>query len=214
MPMTPATCDLIDRARAGDAEALQALLQRYREYVRLLVRCRASGKLKTRVDSSDLVQETLLRAAQHIQQFQGTGEEEWCAWLTRIAENEVIHQLRHHLGAARRAVSREQGVTIGPDDSAGASRLEQWCSKSQSSPSVAAVRKERALLLSAALARLPDDYREVLILRHLEGLDFAEVSRRMDRSNGAVRVLWTRALKKLREELLHGPQLDSGVAHV
>ena len=64
-----------------------------------------------------------------------------------------------------------------------------------------------------ALARLPADHREVLILRHLEGLDFAEVALRMNRSAGAVRVLWTRALKKLREELGAGPQLDSGYSH-
>jgi DNA-directed RNA polymerase specialized sigma24 family protein len=55
-----ATRDLIVQARAGDAQALQVLLQRYREYVRLLVRCRASGRLQARFDSSDLVQETLL----------------------------------------------------------------------------------------------------------------------------------------------------------
>jgi RNA polymerase sigma-70 factor (ECF subfamily) len=210
----PATHELIEQARAGDADALQALLQRYREYVRLLVRCRAAGRLQARVDGSDLVQETLLRAAQNIQQFRGTSEEEWCAWLARIAEREVIHQVRHHLGAAKRDASREQPLPDHPDDSSnGASRLERWFTKAQTSPSLAAVRKERALLLAEALARLPADHREVLILRHLEGLEFPEVALRMNRSAGAVRVLWTRALKKLREELSLGPQIDSGVAH-
>ncbi|HYT90864.1 MAG TPA: sigma-70 family RNA polymerase sigma factor [Gemmataceae bacterium] len=210
----PATHELLDQARAGDAQALQALLQRYREYVRLLVRCRAAGRLQARVDGSDLVQETLLRAAQNIQQFRGASEEEWCAWLARIAEREVIHQVRHHLGAAKRAASREQSLPALPDDSGnGASRLERWVAKSQTSPSLAAMRKERAILLAEALARLPADHREVLILRHLEGLDFAEVALRMNRSSGAVRVLWTRALKKLREELQAGPQLDSGCTH-
>jgi RNA polymerase sigma-70 factor (ECF subfamily) len=210
----PATHDLIEQARAGDAPALQALLQRYREYVRLLVRCRAAGRLQARVDGSDLIQETLLRAAQNIQQFRGTTEEEWCAWLARIAEREVIHQVRHHLGAAKRDATREQSLPAQPDDSRnGASRLEHWLTKSQTTPSVAAMRKERSLLLAAALARLPADYREVLILRHLEGLDFAEVALRMNRSCGAVRVLWTRALKKMREELQAGPQLDSGYSH-
>jgi len=191
-----AVVDLIQHARAGDGSALQALLQRYREYVRLLVRCRAKGRLQARVDSSDFVQETLLRAARNIQQFQGTSEEEWCAWLARIAENEVVHQVRHHLGAAKRAASREQAVAESE-----VSRLVRWFTKAQSSPSLAAIRKERSLQLADALARLPEDYREVLILRHLEGLDFPDVAQRMNRSAGAVRVLWTRALKKLREEL-------------
>jgi RNA polymerase sigma-70 factor (ECF subfamily) len=199
-----AVVDLIQQARAGDGSALQALLLRYREYVRLLVRCRAKGRLQARVDSSDFVQETLLRAARNIEQFQGTSEEEWCAWLARIAENEVVQQMRHHLGAAKRAASREQPVA----ESDGLSRLERWFTKAQSSPSMAAMRKERSLHLADALARLPEDYREVLILRHLEGLDFPDVAQRMNRSAGAVRVLWTRALKKLREAL----PIDEGIA--
>jgi RNA polymerase sigma-70 factor (ECF subfamily) len=209
----PATPDLLARVRRGDAPALQQLLERYREYVRLLVRCRAAGRLQARVDSSDFVQETLLRAARHIQQFEGTSEEQWCAWLRRIAEHEIVHQLRHHLGAAKRAAGREQPLPAAGDSDAGASCLERWFTKAQTSPSLAAVRKERALVLADALARLPDDYREVLILRHLEGLEFADIARRLQRSAGAVRVLWTRALKKLREELQHGPCLDEGSSH-
>lgn len=190
--------DLIQKARAGDERALELILRRYREYVRILVRCRAKGRLQTRLDSSDFVQETLLRAAQNIQQFQGEGEDEWCAWLARIAENEVVHQMRHHLGAAKRAASREQVIANPGDSVDGASRLERWVNQAQTSPSLAAMRKERSLLLADALARLPEDYREVLILRHMEGLHFPEVADRMNRSTGAVRVLWTRALKKLR----------------
>ena len=204
----PAIPELIQQARAGDAAALQHLLERYREYLRLLVRCRATGRLQARVDGSDIVQETLLRAAQNIEQFQGADEKDWCAWLARIAENEVIHQMRHHLGAAKRAAGREQRMAAAPAGSSdGASRLQVWFAKTQTSPSLAAMRKERSLLLADALARLPADYREVLILRHLEGLDFPDVARRMERSAGAVRVLWTRALKKLREELQSGPVL-------
>src|SRR5262245_31341944 len=100
--------ELLQQARSGDAEALQLLLQRYREFIRLVVSCHSPGQLRARLDSSDLVQETLLQAAQHIGQFQGHAEEEWRAWLGRIAEREVIHQARRHLDAAKRARSREQ----------------------------------------------------------------------------------------------------------
>jgi RNA polymerase sigma-70 factor (ECF subfamily) len=205
---TPADA-LIRQARAGDAAALETLLGRYREFVRWLVHARCAGRLRTRVDSSDLVQETLLRAAQNISQLHATSEEEWRAWLTRIAEREVIHQLRHHVGAAKRAVAREQPL-LGPMSSAGGrSRLEQWWARSQSSPSQVAIRKERVLLLADALARLPEDYRLVLVLRHLEGLDFAEVAERLNRTAGAARVLWLRALKRLRAELV-GPLQTNG----
>jgi RNA polymerase sigma-70 factor (ECF subfamily) len=191
---------LIRRARAGDADALAGLVGRYREFVHLLVRSRCDGRLRARVDSSDLVQETLLRVTRHVGQFQGASEEEWRAWLARVAEREVIHQYRHHLGAARRDAARDRPLAP-PSSSGGASRLEQWWAGSQSSPSQAALRKERVLVLADALGRLPDDHREVLVLRHLEGLDFPEIAQRMARSHGAVRVLWTRALKKLRDEL-------------
>ncbi|MCI0458443.1 MAG: sigma-70 family RNA polymerase sigma factor [Gemmataceae bacterium] len=203
--------ELLRRARAGDSEALAGLVGRYREFVRLLVRSRCGGRLQARIDSSDLIQETLLRVSRHIDQFQGNSEEEWRAWLSRIAEREVIGQLRHHLGAARRDVAREQPLAA-PSSSNGASRLEQWWAKSQSSPSQAAMRQERVLALTNALGRLPDDYREVLVLRHLEGLGFAEIADRLNRSEGAVRVLWTRALKRLRDELI-GSAADTGATH-
>jgi RNA polymerase sigma-70 factor (ECF subfamily) len=175
---------------------------RYREFVRLVVRCRSRGQLKARLDSSDLVQETFVRAVEKFSQFAGTEEEEWRAWLGRIAEREVIHQLRHHLGAEKRAVSRERRLPVGDGSSiTGSPRLDEWLVKTQSTPSRVAIRQERAALLANALARLPEDYREVLVLRNLQGLDFPDVAQRLGRSAGAVRVLWVRALKKLREEL-------------
>jgi RNA polymerase sigma-70 factor (ECF subfamily) len=67
-----------------------------------------------------------------------------------------------------------------------------------STPSQHAVRREQAVLLADALGRLPDDYREVIILRNLEGLGFAEVSARMGRSEDSVQKLWVRALGNLR----------------
>ncbi len=205
--------DLIRRARAGDAEALACLVERYREFVRLLVRARCGGRLRARVDSSDLVQETLLRVSQNVAQFQGACEEEWRAWLARIAEHEVIHQYRHHLGAAKRDATREQRLEPPQSSADGVSRLEQWWAKSQSSPSQAAMRKERVLVLAEALRRLPDDYREVLVLRHLEGLAFPDIAQRLGRTPGAVRILWTRALKKLRAELGGNGSAAGGNSH-
>jgi len=204
--------EMLRRAKAGDAAALEHLLQEYRDFVRGLVRSRQPARLQARVDHSDIIQETMLRVAQNIGDFQGNSEEEWKAWLARIAENEVVHQIRHHLAAARRAVGRER---IRPAESAGSadgmSRLEDWLARTQTSPSQAAQRNERAYTLADALTRLPEDYRRVLVLRHLDGLPFAGVAERMGRSEGAVRVLWTRALKKMREELSRIGDLESGV---
>jgi RNA polymerase sigma-70 factor (ECF subfamily) len=69
------------------------------------------------------------------------------------------------------------------------------------SPSGQAVRHEREVLLAEVLARLPADYREVIVLRNLQGLDHEEVAKRMGRSSGAVRMLWVRALAQLKLEM-------------
>jgi RNA polymerase sigma-70 factor (ECF subfamily) len=71
----------------------------------------------------------------------------------------------------------------------------------ESSPSQQAARREQAVLLADALGALPDDYREVLVLRHLEGLTFPEVARRMGRTLNSVEKLWMRALARLRQRL-------------
>ena len=80
-------------------------------------------------------------------------------------------------------------------------RLEGVLADKSPSPGSAAQRHERAILLAAELSNLPEDYREVLILRNLEGLPFPVVAERLDRSPGAVRMLWFRAIQKLRERL-------------
>ena len=75
----------------------------------------------------------------------------------------------------------------------------------QSSPSQRASRREQAVLLADALGRLPEDYREVIILHHLEGLKFPEVARRMGKTDDSVQKLWVRALASLRRSLEGAP---------
>ena len=107
--------------------------------------------------------------------------------------------LRRYRGRQKRDVAREVSLEQSLAESSG--RLGSLLAASGTSPSQQAARHEQEVLLAAALARLPDDYREVVILRNLEGLSHEEVARRMDRSAGAVRMLWVRALTRLREEL-------------
>jgi RNA polymerase sigma-70 factor, ECF subfamily len=197
---------LLDEARGGDAQALDCLLQSYREYIRSLIGQQPDPRIQARVDGSDIVQETMLRVAMNIRQFEGTCEQEWKAWLARIADNEKIHQIRHHLAAARRAATRE---LPSPAKTDGLSRLEEWLARTQTSPSQSAQRNERAYVLAEILSGITADYRLVLVLRHLDGLAFSAVAERMGRSEGAVRVLWTRALRKLREEIDRDGRLRS-----
>ena len=212
----PPLDSLVAQARGGTSEALDELLGRYRHFISLLVRARfRGGRMSARVDSSDIVQDVLMRVAGHIETFQGTDQLAWEGWLRRIAEREVLRQVDHHLGAARRDAGRERAAGAGGGGGENPSQiLAGWLEASITSPSLAAVRKERAVLLADALARLPEDYRELLVLRHIEERPFEEIAERLERSSGAGRTMWGRALRKLKEavgaEIELSLRLESG----
>jgi RNA polymerase sigma-70 factor (ECF subfamily) len=215
----PPLDSLVARARGGQAEALDELLGRYRHFISLLVRARfRGGRMAARVDSSDIVQDVLLRVAGHIETFEGVDQRAWEGWLRRIAEREVLRQVDQHLGAARRDAGRERPAAAGGAGGRGGESpslvLAGWLEASITSPSLAAVRKERAVLLADALARLPEDYRELLVQRHIEERPFDEIAQRMERSSGALRTMWVRALRKLKEaiaeEIEHSLRLEAG----
>ena len=191
MPVVPTSPEaLLARARGGDQEALGRLLEEYREYLRVLARSRVGRDLQVRLDPSDLVQETLLEAHRDFRQFLGETEAELTVWLRRIFVRNLTDQLKHH-HSQKRNFQREQPLAelVEQAHDALASPL--------STPSAHAARREQAVLLAAALAQLPDDYREVVTMRHLEDRSFEEVAAAMGRTSGAVRMLWMRALERL-----------------
>jgi len=194
---------LMGRAQAGDAAALGQLLQLYRNYLALLARLNIDARLQGKVDASDLVQETFLKAHRNFGQFRGNTEEELVSWLRQILTNNLANLVRHYLGLKRRDVRLERQLAAEMDRS---SRLmDGGLIAPGSSPSRQASRREQAVLLADVLKQLPADYREVLILRHLEGLTFAQVAQRLGRTEGSVQKLWVRALARLRRSLGEAP---------
>jgi RNA polymerase sigma-70 factor (ECF subfamily) len=186
--------ELLERARAGDVEAFGHLLAQYRNYARLLARTLIGTTLRLQLDPSDLVQETFLEAHRDFPRFEGATERELLAWLRRILARNLADQARRQKAGLRDYRRQESLEAILERSNA---RMQQALVATASSPSAAASRRERAVLLADALADLPPDYREVIILRNLERLRFDEVAARMGRSPGAVRMLWTRALERL-----------------
>jgi RNA polymerase sigma-70 factor (ECF subfamily) len=187
---------LIAEARRRAPGALDRLLESYRNYLRLLARTGIDASLRGKADPSDLVQETLLKAHQHFDQFEGQTEAELVAWLRRILTRNLADLVRRFKAAGARMVRREQSL----DDIVGSSSraLLQLETPNGHSPSQSAQRRELSIILADALAELAPDYREVVVLRTLEGRDREGVAGAMGRSAGAVRLLWARALKKLR----------------
>src|SRR5262249_54075812 len=180
----------------GDGPALGQLLEKYRNYLGLLARVQISRRLQSKIDAADLVQETFLNAHRHFNQFRGITEVELAAWLRQILAANVANLVRHYFGTQGRDVRLEQELVDELDQSSHAWNL--GLIAVQSSPSQRAARREEAVILADALAKLPEDYAEVIVLRQLHGLPFAEVASRMGRSVDSVEKLWVRALVRLR----------------
>ena len=190
---------LLERARSGDTEAFGQLLTQYHNYLRLMARALVGTTLKLRLDSSDLVQEAFLEAHRDFPQF--------CRLDRGRAAGVAAADPGAQPGRRRPATRRPGCVTIG------ASSRWNRCSNSRAfrfrRPSPPP-RRPRAPWRPGASGpccwptrskALPADYREVVILRNLEGLKFSEVATRMGRSSGAVRMLWARAIERLSEAL-------------
>jgi RNA polymerase sigma-70 factor (ECF subfamily) len=193
---------LIHLARAGDRAALGQLLELYRNYLALSARLQISRRLQSKADAADLVQETFLKAHHRFTQFRGNTEEELVAWLRQILAFNVANLVRHYCGTKGRDVRLERELADELERSSQAWTLGLLAQ--QSSPSQRAARREEAVLLADALGQLPADYAEVIVLRHLEALPFADVAQRMGRSVDSVEKIWIRALTQLRR-LLGGP---------
>jgi RNA polymerase sigma-70 factor (ECF subfamily) len=192
---------IIDRCRAGDAAARAQLFQRYNHYLHVLAQTQLGRHLRSKVDASDLVQQTLLEAHRDFAGFQGRHEGELLAWLRQILAHNLFNEARRYAAQQRdaaREVSLEQ-MQAGVDQSSLA--LGRCLAADTPSPSSDAVHRESAVQLADALAKLPEDYRQVLLLRVFEELPAEEVAQRMGRTAGAVRMLQMRALTALREQM-------------
>jgi RNA polymerase sigma-70 factor (ECF subfamily) len=194
---------LLERARASDPAALGKILQSVRQYLGLLAAVQIGRRLQGKVDPSDIVQETFLEAHRQIAHFRGVSEGEMLAWLRRILAGQIAQTVRRYFGTQGRDMNLERELAAQLDESSMAMNRE--LPASLSTPSQHASRREQAVLLADALCRLPDDYRQVIVLRHVEALSFAEVAGRMNRSEDSVQKLWVRALASLRKTLGEHP---------
>ncbi|MFO0905311.1 MAG: sigma-70 family RNA polymerase sigma factor [Pirellulales bacterium] len=198
--------------QAGDSQRLGQLLDSYRNYLYLLASTQIDDRLRAKVSPSDLVQETMLGAYRDFPAFQGRTERQLVAWLRQILIHRLHVFVQQHILAERRDARREVSL----DDMAAAlARSSQklnagsLLADSGQSPSAAVMQRENAVQLADHLQRMRADYREVIVLRNLQGLPFEEIGERLGRSSGAVRMLWLRAIQQLREQMTLDPDVES-----
>jgi RNA polymerase sigma-70 factor (ECF subfamily) len=185
---------------AGDERT--GWLMKHEAWLRLLARNEIDSRFAGKFDPSDAVQQTLLAAWQGWDTFRGNAEVQRLAWLRQILAHQLAHLARHYAGTQKRDVAREQLIDQTLCQSA--QRLDALLPTSDPSPSGMAAASEQRLRLAKALEQLPEDYRHVILLRNLEDLPHEEVARRMNRTVGAVRMLWVRALAALRDAMHEG----------
>jgi len=186
----PVIQDLIAKARAGDTAAQGELFSRCRNYLNVVARTQVESWMRTRVDASDLVQQTLLEAHQAFAQFTGSSEAEWLGWLKQVLSHNTQDYIRRQRAAKRGGgrdlpLDAESRVGLGP------------LQADLPTPSQMLIAHERELALADCLSRLTPDHQEVLQLRSLQRLPFDEVAQRMGRTRPAVQMLWMRAIQKL-----------------
>jgi RNA polymerase sigma-70 factor (ECF subfamily) len=197
--VSEAADQLLDLAKRGDSPALGKLLESYRAYMVILARLQIGKRLQSKLDASDVAQEAVLGAFRDFTQFRGSTEKELLAWLRGILASLLANLVRHYQGTQARDVRLERQMAVELEQSSHA--LDRGLVAAQSSPSQQAIRREQSALLAEALRRLPAEWRELLILRHLEELTFPEVARRMGRTVDSVKKQWPRALAELRRLL-------------
>jgi RNA polymerase sigma-70 factor (ECF subfamily) len=197
VPHEPDTEELLRRAGQGDQAAHGELLERHRLRLQRMVQLRLDRRLAARVDVTDVVQEALADAVQKLPDYLRRRPLPFYPWLRQLAWERLVQLHRRHLYARKRTVTREEpsALTL-PDDSV--LELAERLQARGSSPSARLCRDELRQRVQAALARLSELDREVLLLRHFEQLSAREIAGVLGLTEGAVHTRHLRALERLR----------------
>jgi RNA polymerase sigma-70 factor, ECF subfamily len=206
--------ELVTAAAGGDTAAVQQLLQRHMPGLRAYVRLRAGATLRKHESSSDLVQSVCRDVLENMGRFRYPGEAAFRAWLYATALRKIADRAEYWKAAKRDPVREVRldgrgGSTSAPSSQDDA-RLIDVYRASFFSPSQAAMGREALARIESAFEKLPEDYREVIVLSRVVGLSRAEIAERMGRTEASVRNLVSRALAELAEHLEGGEASAAG----
>jgi RNA polymerase sigma-70 factor (ECF subfamily) len=205
-PDSETTRLLLGRIRAGERAAFEELFARHRPLLRKLVEFRLDARLRTRVDPSDVVQDTQLEAFRQLPSFLERKPMPFRLWLRKTAQERLRMAERQHLEAARRSVGREM-----PHPDTSAATVAYQLAAAILSPSQHAAQGELAGRVADAIGLLSDTDREVLVMRTFEGLSYDEVACVLDIDSAAARKRHGRALLRLHNVLTDGGLTESKI---
>lgn len=187
---------LIDKARDGDGGAQSELAQHVQSYVSLMADKNLEQSIRSNVGPSDIVQQTLIKMVNGIDNYRGESKEEFFGWLNMIIRNEA-NRVSRDLKRQKRDIRKQKSFDAG-DSLAQKINIPE---DSHPTPGTEAISKEQLELFYTALDKLPEDYSTVIRLRSIEEKDFKTIGEEMNRSADAASKLWFRAVVKFQKEL-------------
>lgn len=187
---------LLERLQQGEEAALVEFLQHNEPALLAFIRSRIGTQLQKKVEPEDILQEVSIEAVRVLGQTDLTTWDP-LHWLFQISERKIIDTHRKFFASQKRDASREAAMPAGSD----AAGLANLLAASMTTPSQAFSRDQRQLRMLAALETLPDEQREALRLRYLVGLPSKEIAQKFGKTDGATRVMISRALSRLQELL-------------
>ncbi|WP_047817564.1 sigma-70 family RNA polymerase sigma factor [Rhodopirellula islandica] len=192
---------LLQAARQGDPEAVNQLLDRHRGPIRRLVEVRLDRKVQRRVDVSDVVQEVLVEASGRLQKYLDDPVMAFHLWLRQIAWDHIIDTYRRHRVSAKRNMDREQPIAGGGRvDESSVNLAIQLCDPAMT-PAAVATQREIAAQVEAAIQKLDEGDREVILMRHYEHLSNLEIAEVLDLNPPAASMRYLRAVRRLKAVL-------------
>jgi RNA polymerase sigma-70 factor (ECF subfamily) len=201
-PDSPETEELLNRARDGEAAAIERLLTSHREPLRRVIDFRLDPALAGRVDASDIVQDVLLEVSQRLTDYLRNPTMPFRLWLRHIARDHIIDAHRRHRLAQRRSLDREQPMVPAVLADRSSIELTARFFDGELTPASAAMRHELESRLKAALAALDEDDREVITMRHFEQLSNQEAAQALELTEAAASMRYLRAVRRLRALLV------------
>lgn len=175
------TKQLWRQAKAGDGVAFEQLFALHTDRLLVFVRAKLGGTLRDRIEPEDVLQDAYVAALKSFDEFQYSDDGAFLRWMCRIVDHRLRDAHDYFKAKKRQAVEIPRSSPTGPVTALG--------------------RAENRQQIQAALEKLSDEHREVLLLRYFEGLSAEDAGARMNRSAGAIRNLAARALAELGQHL-------------
>ena len=194
----PQTLVLLDRARQGDAAAVNGLLARHRAAIRRMIDHRLDRVVQRRVDASDIVQDVLVEANRRLGDYLANPTMPFQLWLRHMARDRVIDAHRRHRVAASRSLDREVPLESPADaDVSGVDQADGLADR-ELTPAAVATWHELERRFAAAVEQLEEADRQIVLLRHFEHLSTAEAAEVLGLSKPAIGMRYLRAMRRLR----------------